>query len=69
MKAIILVAALACPKPRIVDTTKTTWSKNDQWVYETAVRRCPEKYRYSPCLKYFIKKGYQNYSAICGAAE
>lgn len=68
MNNVILMAALMCAKPVIIDSTKTKWTSNDQWVYETAVRRCPMKYDNSPCLKTFIKHGYQSYHAICGAA-
>lgn len=41
----------------------------DRTSYQTAKRRCPEKYPRSPCLVTFERVSENNYRATCGAAR
>jgi hypothetical protein len=76
MKSLLLAAALAaspgnkpkeCPRTTIVLLTPEGWSAMDQINFNLAKKRCPVKYKRSPCLKKFIRWGKLRYSAICGA--
>lgn len=65
MLTALLAAALSCPTP-VIENRVQTWTENDQWNYETAIKRCPTKFPEAPCLKLFIKKEDYLYEAICG---
>jgi hypothetical protein len=34
-----------------------------------AQKRCPRLYKNSPCLRIFMKLGFQDYRALCGGLE
>lgn len=69
MFAAILVAALVCPKPRVIDTVAAPWTDFDTQSFERAQKRCKEKYPNSPCLKRFERTAPLTYIAICGRPE
>jgi hypothetical protein len=79
MKSLLLASALAissgggkakeCPKTVMVLVTPEPWSAMDQINFNLAKKRCPVKYKRSPCLKKFIRWGKLRYSAICGMKE
>lgn len=58
-----------CPKPKIENRTSYDWNSFDSVSLRTAVKRCGEIYRNSPCVKRFIKRGERDYSVVCGAPE
>lgn len=64
----LLFLALSCPVTNLEGwSDKTQLSERDQMALTQAVKRCPELYSKSPCLKRFIKRpGQYNYWAICG---
>jgi hypothetical protein len=68
IKAYLLLLALGCSEPHVENYTKT-WSKLDYQNLNIAIKRCPELYPNSPCLKRFIKKGERNYWAICSRSN
>jgi hypothetical protein len=58
---------LGCPKPEIWDmVTDDEWDKQDETAYNTAVNRCPAKYKESPCLIKFVRYKRGQYSVLCG---
>jgi hypothetical protein len=69
MTSVILALELAlgfsCPKTLVFNKTDT-WVEHDNKSMKVAAKRCPQIYKRSPCLKVFIKKGFQDYNAICG---
>lgn len=52
-----------CPKTEIV---AKNWNQTDGNTLIRAQSRCVELYPASPCLVKFIKRGPENYWAICG---
>ena len=61
----IIILALNCPNPKVINKTKT-WVKLDEQTFNRAKKRCGEIYPEAPCLKTFIKKEERAYQAICG---
>lgn len=62
---VFLYASLSCPKPEIINHTKT-WNTTDKESYSHAQNRCAQKYQKSPCLTKFIKVEFNTYRALCG---
>ena len=60
-----LVLLFNCSEP-VIENHTDKWTGLDQQNYEQAIKRCPELYKDSPCLKVFIKKEDRVYNAICG---
>lgn len=58
---------LGCPETEIWDMiTSDEWTKQDETAYNTAVNRCPSKYKDSPCLIKFVRYNIGRYSVLCG---
>lgn len=67
---LILVAALSCPKPVMLNETSFPWNKRDYQVLRQVKKRCGEIYPDAPCVKLFKKYGDgHDYSVICGAKD
>jgi hypothetical protein len=76
MKTLLLLSALStpvsakrCPVVLIHVLTPESWSEMDEINLEMAKKRCPQKYKRSPCLKKFIRWKPLRYGAICGPKE
>lgn len=65
MFLIIAMMLFSCPATKIVNTTDV-WNEIDQTTLIRAKNRCSEIYPKSPCLKRFVKKEENVYTAICG---
>lgn len=65
MKTLMLYLTLNCPDTRIVNMSKLKWVKEDDVQLQFTKTQCIKFYPRSPCLKTFIKRGFQNYWAIC----
>ncbi len=66
IKTILLVAALSCGKPQLMNLTKFPWNDFDSQTLTRATKRCGEIYKQAPCVKVFFKTGEQDYRVICG---
>ena len=64
----ISMAELKCPPLVKIDLTRTGWTEFDNKTIKRATYVCSTRYapRGNPCLIKFIKKGFQEYLAICG---
>lgn len=60
------VEKLKCPKTKRLGLPYTPV---DEANYQVALKRCPEKFPVSPCLKVFAKIEAYTYRAICGAED
>lgn len=68
MKALLLIAALKCGVPTVVNRT-AVWNNEDRLVLKTAVKRCGELFEDAPCVKKFIKTEIRVYRVICGGKK
>lgn len=67
LASLFVAVQFTCSKPDLVNRTDLPWNKHDYSQVKVASNRCKTLYDgRSPCLKVFIKKGFQDYSAICG---
>jgi len=64
-KSLILLA-LYCPIPKIINNTSFPWNSYDQKTLDHAKIRCKELYSNSPCLITFTKTAEKDYRVICG---
>lgn len=68
MMTMALLAALNCA-PTVVINNTDNWTEEDSIHMVAAIKRCPELYPESPCLKVFRKKEPLLYRATCGAEK
>lgn len=66
--ATAIFLTLNCPETKIINKTKA-WIEHDSRILRVATKRCPELYKDSPCLKYFMKMREREYRAICGRPQ
>ena len=66
---LFLTILLNCSIPTIVNISGEAWNSIDERNYKQAIKRCPEKYPKSPCLRTFTKVRPGIYRAICGRVE
>jgi hypothetical protein len=71
MELITFVLFLTCQKPQLINESEESWTKQDEWSIQRAIKVCATDERYSdtPCLKTFYKRAPQTYGAICGVAH
>lgn len=67
MIRLLLLAALSCPKPEIINSSGYQWNSFDQKTLNRAKVRCGQLYPNSPCVKKFMKTDKMTYQVICGA--
>ena len=62
---------LICAATILINMTNLPWNDHDKKIEKSAVHRCGTDVRYkdTPCLKKFVKKGERNYYAICGRSK
>lgn len=65
MLSLILVAALSCPEPKIVNRSSEPWNEVDAKVLESAKLGC-KRFLEQPCLIRLEKVEQGVYNAICG---
>jgi len=68
VEALLLLAALNCSVPQIVNRT-SEWIELDRRHLTQAVKRCPEIDKDYPCVKVFVKKEDRVYNVICGGQK
>lgn len=56
----------SCPATKFIGLAPATMTEMDKYNFKTALKRCPELYPNSPCVKVFEQKGFQNYLVTCG---
>lgn len=66
--AIIVASVITCAEPKMENWSNLAWIKHD---YETLASiqkngRCEVNVPGNPCVKRFIKKGYNEYKVMCG---
>ena len=67
LKDNIAQAKLSCPTVEVLNISDYKWNGYDEQVKKLAQVRCGFKYRNSPCLVKFVKRGLKDYHVICGA--
>ena len=63
---LLLMLALSCPKPMMINQTKEPWSSWDKSRMHYCASHCSMEYDDAPCLKKFYKSGHQTYFCLCG---
>ena len=66
LKAAIVVTALACPNPKLVNKSNEPWTNKDAKQMKISKVRCAAIYPLSPCLVKFEKTQRKTYWVICG---
>jgi hypothetical protein len=63
----ILLTALSCPAPKVINTSGHAWNDFDQKTLVRAQQRCVHHFPNSPCLLSLLKYAKLDYRAQCGA--
>lgn len=62
----ILLAATLCLVPPTITGFSNPPTVEDTAVLKSAIKRCPELYKDSPCVSSITKLGDHNYRVMCG---
>ena len=66
---LLILLTLNCPQTIIINKTDN-WSPANQRSYKYAKLRCSTLFpKTAPCLKTFIKTGYNSFRAICAKGK
>ena len=68
MVDLILALSLAatCPDTKVINSSDLQWTPQDNKIYKLNVGFCKRKTPKNPCVKTFIKTGYNRYHIVCG---
>jgi hypothetical protein len=63
----LVLAAVTCNNPTIINRTNEPFTKTDNLFLKNSQIRCRQKYSIDHCVKVFIKRTTErDYSVICG---
>lgn len=65
----LIVGALFCPTPKLVNRTDTFNEQDQQTLTYVSKEGCAKQYSDQPCLKIFTKVEDGVYSVLCGPME
>jgi hypothetical protein len=64
---LLTMILMVCPTTELIGFDHFT--EIDKINIDLTMKRCPQKFPKSPCLKKFYKRGFQTYWAVCGRPE